>query len=85
MNETRWDWEGDKPQVTLNLRKETEGCWGEGVWEKGSGIMDIGEGMCFGECCEVCKPGDSQTCSPGDKNILYVYKKKFKKKSLLVT
>ena len=39
---------------------------GEGVW-----IMDIGEGegMCFGECCEVCKPGDSQTCTPGDKNI----------------
>ena len=42
--------------------------------------MDIGEGMCYGECCEVCKPGDSQTCTPGDKNILYVYKKIKKKK-----
>ena len=36
--------------------------------------MDIEEGMCYGECCEVCKPGDSQTCTPGDKNTLYVYK-----------
>ena len=28
-DETR---EGDKPQETLNLRKQTEGCWkGEGV------------------------------------------------------
>ena len=37
---------------------------GSGGW-----FMDIGEGMCYGECCEVCKPGDSQTCIPGDKNI----------------
>ena len=42
---------------------------------EGGGIMDIGEGMCFGECCEVCKPGDSQTCIPGDKNIC-LFKKK---------
>ena len=40
--------------------------------------MGIGEGMCYGECCEVCKPGDSQTCTPGANNTLYVYKKKFK-------
>ena len=39
------------------------------LWQEGGGIMDIGEVMCFGECCEVCKPGDSQTCTPGDKNI----------------
>ena len=38
--------------------------------------MDIGEGMCYGECCEVCKPGDSQTCTPGDNNALYVNLKK---------
>ena len=25
--------------------------------------MDIGEGMCYGECCEMCKPDDSQTCT----------------------
>ena len=50
-------------------------CWGEGGWEKGGGVMDIGEGMCFGECCEVCKPGDSQTCTPGANNSLYVNKK----------
>ena len=41
----------------------------KGGWEKGGGVMDIAEGMCFGECCEVCKPGDSQTCTPGVKNI----------------
>ena len=37
--------------------------------------MDIGEGMCYGECCEWCKPGDSQTCTPGANNTLYVNKK----------
>ena len=42
---------------------------------EGGGVMDIGEGMCYGECCEVCKPGDSQTCTPGANNTLYVYKK----------
>ena len=41
--------------------------------------MDIGEGMCYGECCEVCKPGDSQTCTPGANNTLYVYKKQTQK------
>ena len=25
--------------------------------------MDIGEGMCYGECCELCKTDDSQTCT----------------------
>ena len=40
---------------------------------EGGGVMDIGEGMCFGECCEVYKPGDSQTCTPGANNTLYVY------------
>ena len=34
--------------------------------------MDIGEGVCYGECYEVCKPGDSQTCTPGANNTLYV-------------
>ena len=56
--------------MTLNLTKQTEGCWGEGSLERGRGrVMDIGEGMCYGKCREVCKPGDSQTCTPGDKNI----------------
>ena len=40
------------------------------VIERGSGVMDIGEGMCYGEFCEECKPGDSQTCTPGDKNYI---------------
>ena len=48
---------------------------GGGGQREGGGVMDIGEGMCYGECCEVCKPGDSQTCTPGNKNTLYVYKK----------
>ena len=31
--------------------------------------------MCYDECCEMCKPGDSQTCTPGANNTLYVNKK----------
>ena len=42
--------------------------------------MDIGEDMCYGECSEVCKPGDSQTCTSGANNTLYVYKKNLKNK-----
>ena len=38
--------------------------------------MDIGEGMCYGECCEMCKPKDSQTYTPGANNTLYVNFKK---------
>ena len=34
--------------------------------------MDTGEGMCYGESCEVCKSDDSQTCTPGVNNTLYV-------------
>ena len=47
--------------------------------------MDIGEGMYYGECCEVCKPGNSQTCTPGANNTFYVNKKikKIFKKSLV--
>ena len=45
------------------------GGYGEGGW-----VMDIGEGMCYGGCCEVCKPDDSQTCTPGANNTLYVNK-----------
>ena len=60
-------------QETLNLKKQTEGCCGEG-W--GGWFMDIGEGMCYGECYELCKTDDSQTS-----NILYV---NFFKKSTLV-
>ena len=30
--------------------------------------MDIWEGMCYGECCEMCKPKDSQTYTPGVHN-----------------
>ena len=43
------------------------GCDGWGGW-----VMDIGEGMCYGECCELCKTDDSQTCTPEANNILYV-------------
>lgn len=35
-------------------------------------VLDIKkkkESMCYGEGCEVRKPGDSQTCSPENKNI----------------
>ena len=46
--------------------------------------MDIGEGMCYGECCEVCKLGDSRTCTPGANNKLYVNLKKKKKKDFML-
>ena len=60
----------ERNHETLNLTKQTGGFWGLG---EGGWVMDIGEGMCYGECCEVCKPGDSQTCTARDKNTLYVY------------
>ena len=28
--------------MTLNLTKQTEGCWGEGVWEKGVVLWTLG-------------------------------------------
>ena len=34
--------------------------------------MDIGDGMCYSECYEVCKSAESQTCIPGANNTLYV-------------
>ena len=40
--------------------------------------MDIGDDMCYGECYEMCKPDDSQTCTPGENNILHVNKNFFK-------
>ena len=38
--------------------------------------MDIGEGMCYGECCELCKPDKSQTCTPEANIIHYMLGKK---------
>ena len=38
--------------------------------------MDIREGVCYGECCEVCKSDNSQTCTPMANNTLYVNFKK---------
>ena len=37
--------------------------------------MDIGEGMCYDEGCEMCKCDDSQICTLGANNTLYVNKK----------
>ena len=43
--------------------------------------MDIGEGMCYGECCELCETDESQTCTPETNNTFYVnfFKKKKKR------
>ena len=41
--------------------------------------MDTGEGMCYGEHCELCKTDESQTCTPETNNTLYVNLKKRKK------
>ena len=34
--------------------------------------MDIGEGMYYGECCELCKTDDSHTCTSEANSTLYV-------------
>ena len=34
--------------------------------------MDTGEGMCYGEHCELCKTDESQTCTPEPNNTLCV-------------
>ena len=38
--------------------------------------MDIREGMCYGECCELYKTDESETCTPETNNTLYVNKNK---------
>jgi len=38
--------------------------------------MDIGESMCYGERCELCKTDESQTCTPETNNTLCINKKK---------
>lgn len=38
--------------------------------------MDVGESMCYGECHELCKTDESQTCPPEADNTLYVNKNK---------
>ena len=44
-------------------------------------MIDIGEGMGYGECCELCKADDSQTCAPEANNTVYVNLKKKEKNS----
>ena len=67
----------------LNLTKQTESC--QGVWRVGRGWWGYEHwgGYVLGECCEVCKPGDSQTCTPGANNTLYVNLKKGGRRRLL--
>lgn len=43
--------------------------------------MDIGEDMCYGECGELSKTNDSQSCTLEANNILYVNEKKFLSKN----
>ena len=40
------------------LRVAGGGGLGWGGW-----VMNVGEGICCGGCCEMCKPEDSQTCT----------------------
>lgn len=44
-----------------------------GGW--GGWVIDNGEGMCYRECCELCKTSESQTCTP-ETNTLYVHNNK---------
>ena len=59
----------------IEIRYKDEKRFRESGW-----VMDIGEGMCYGECYKVCKPGDSQTCTSGANNTLYVNKRILKRK-----
>ena len=55
------------------MRKQTEGCWSGGGWTGWGGwVMDTGEGICYGQRCELCKTDESQSCTPGANNTLYV-------------
>lgn len=31
-------------------------------------MMDLGKSICYGECCELCKTDESQTCTPETNN-----------------
>ena len=64
-----------KRLLILQNRLRVAGDIGEGGW-----VIYTGKGMCYGECCEVCKPDDSQTCTPGANNTEYVNKNNFFKK-----
>jgi len=35
-------------------------------------VIDIGEGMCYGERCELCKTVKSQICTSETNNAIYV-------------
>ena len=58
--------------ISQNKLKVAGVGWGEVEERWGGWVMDTGEGMCYGECCELCKTDDSQTCTPEANNTLYV-------------
>ena len=62
-----------KRRVARAVGRVGRGWWGYEHWG----------GYVLGECCEVCKPGDSQTCTPGANNTLYVNLKRRRRRRLL--
>ena len=60
---------GGRQTIGDSSSHKRDGFWGEGVCGEGGWVMDTGESMCYGECCEVCKPDDSQTYNPEANNI----------------
>ena len=52
----------------LLISQNKQGCWGEGGQERRAGLWILGK-VCPIVSAVKCKPGDSQTCTPGDKNI----------------
>ena len=50
---------------------------GGGEEGKGGGVTDTGEAMCYGECCEVCKPCDFRPVPLG-LIIHYMFMRKIK-------
>ena len=39
-------------------------------------MINIREGICYGECCELCKTVESPICTSETNNAIYVKKKK---------
>ena len=60
--------EGDKPEETLNYRKETKGCWRGDVWGEWA-LRRAPDGMSTG--CLLYATEESLNSTPETNNTLY--------------
>ena len=76
-----------KPERETNHKRllisgNEQGCQRGGGEGWGGWVMITGECMCYCECCELYKAGESQTCIPETNNTLYVNLKKKKRNNV---